>query len=232
MKKGCYTLGMRILIIEDNEKLAQSLKKGLEQKKFVADYLTDGNHGYQRLTSSDTSYDAVILDVMLPGKDGVSICRDLRKQNHRIPILMLTAKDTLAEKITGLEEGADDYLVKPFAFEELVARLRALLRRPSAMVSEEIVMYGISLNASTRTVSRNGHVVPLSHKEFTILEYLMRNPGRVVTRQEILDHAWEYEFNPFSNLVDVKIKNIRKKVDPDAQVIETIRGAGYRLNER
>lgn len=222
---------MRILIIEDNEKLARSLKKGLEQKKFVADYLVDGNQGYQRLVSAGHSYDALILDVMLPGKDGLSICRDLRKQGHRIPVLMLTAKDTLAEKIAGLEEGADDYLVKPFAFEELVARLRALLRRPVPIVHDEIVRGEISLNASTRTVTRNGHVVPLSHKEFTILECLMRNPGRVVTRQEILDHAWEYEFNPFSNLVDVKIKNIRKKVDPDAMAIETIRGAGYRFNE-
>ena len=221
---------MRILIIEDNEKLASSLKKGLEQKGFVADYLLDGNQGYRRVVSADSSYDAVILDVMLPGKDGVAICRELRQQGNQIPILMLTAKDTLAEKIAGLEEGADDYLVKPFAFEEVVARLRAILRRPAAIVPDEIVSAGLSLNASTHSVTKDGHKIPLSHKEFTILEYLMRNPGRVITRQEILDHAWEYEFNPFSNLVDVKIKNIRKKIDPDARIIETVRGTGYLFN--
>ena len=176
------------------------------------------------------SYDGVILDLMLPGKDGMSICRDLRSKNIKIPILMLTARDTLADKITGLEGGTDDYLVKPFAFEELIARLQAILRRPPMIVPQALVANGIMLNAATREITKNGKVVPFSHKEFTILEYFMRNPGRVITRQEILDHAWEYEFNSFSNLVDVKIKNIRKKIDPDARIIETIRGTGYRLN--
>jgi len=224
---------MRIMIIEDNQKLAQSIKKGLEQKGFVADYLTDGKLGYQRLSSSEQAYDGIILDLMLPTKDGMSICRDLRKDGNQTPILMLTAKDTLEDKVLGLEEGADDYLVKPFAFEELIARLRALLRRPkTSFTPKELSINGITLNTANHTVTKSGRLIPLSHKEFIILEYLMKNPDRVISRQEILDHAWEYEFNPFSNLIDVKIKNIRKKIDPDASLIETVRGAGYRFNQR
>ena len=222
---------MRILIIEDNEKIAQSIKKGLEQQNFVADYVTDGGVGYQRIVGSTGSYDGIILDLMLPTKDGMSICRDLRKQGNMIPILMLTAKDTTTEKIAGLEQGADDYLIKPFAFEELLARLRAILRRPATLITETLTSNDLMINTTTHQVTKRGKNIPLSHKEFTILEYLARNPNRVITRQEILDHAWEYEFNPFSNLVDVKIKNIRKKIDPDAVIIETVRGSGYRFNQ-
>ena len=225
-----YTELMRILIIEDNEKLAQTIKRGLEQKKFVADYVTDGMEGYRRISALNKSYDGIILDVMLPTKDGFSISHDLRAQGITTPILMLTARDTLADKISGFDGGADDYLVKPFAFEELIARLQAILRRPKNLVTQEIAVGGIRLNQTTREVQKDNQPIALSHKEFIILEYFMMNPDRVITRQEILDHAWEYEFNPFSNLVDVKIKNIRKKIDPKATLIETVRGAGYRFN--
>ena len=222
---------MRVLIIEDNIKLAQSLKKGLEHEGFVADYLTDGESGQKRLESTNNIYDVVILDVMLPKKDGLTVCKELREQHILVPILMLTAKDTVPDKIKGLHIGADDYLVKPFAFDELIARLHVLLRRPHITYSEELQTNDLTLNPVSRRVSKSGKDIKLTQKEFAILHYFMRNPDKVITRQEILDHVWEYEFTSFSNLVDVKIKNLRKKVDPENKIIETIRNVGYRFNE-
>lgn len=222
---------MRILIVEDNEKLAQSLKKGLEQEGFVADYLLDGESGQKRLESTDNTYDVVILDLMLPKKDGLTVCKELREQHISVPILMLTAKDTIPDKVKGLHVGADDYLIKPFAFDELVARLHVLMRRPQVMYSEEIQVNELMVNPVSRKVSKNGEEIKLTQKEFAILLYMMRNPNKVITRQEILDHVWDYEFTSFSNLVDVKIKNLRKKVDPENKIIETIRSVGYRFNE-
>jgi DNA-binding response OmpR family regulator len=222
---------MRVLIIEDNEKLASSLKKGLEQEGFIVDCLSDGEAGQKRLESTDSTYDVVVLDIMLPKKDGLTICRELRAQHISVPILLLTAKDTLADKVLGLNQGADDYLIKPFAFDELVARLHALLRRPPVTHVRELSIQDIVLNPLTRRVTKNRKVIKLTQKEFAILLYLMRNPGKVITRQEILDHAWDYDFTSFSNLVDVKIKNLRKKIDPQGVIIETIRSVGYRCNE-
>jgi DNA-binding response OmpR family regulator len=221
---------MKILVIEDNEKLAQSLKKGLEQEGFAVDCLFDGLAGQRRLEATDYAYDAVVLDIMLPKKDGITVCKELRAQQIMVPIIMLTAKDTVPDKVAGLNTGADDYLIKPFAFDELVARIRALLRRPEEAVSNELSAGDLTLDPITHRVEKRGREIKLSHKEFAILEYLMRNKGKVVRRQDILDHVWDYDFNSFSNLIDVKIKNLRKKVDPDNVIIETIRGIGYRLN--
>ena len=221
---------MKILFIEDNEKLAQSLKKGLEQEGFAVDCLYDGLAGQRRLEATDHAYDAVILDIMLPKKDGITVCKELRAQQITIPIIMLTAKDTVPDKIIGLNHGADDYIVKPFAFDELVARIHAVLRRPEETVASELYAGDLVLSSITHRVEKKGVEIKLSHKEFAILEYLMRNKGKVLRRQDILDHVWDYDFNSFSNLIDVKIKNLRKKVDRDNVIIETIRGVGYRLN--
>ena len=222
---------MKILIIEDNEKLAQSLKRGFEQEGFSADYLLDGETGQRRIEAKSDTYDAIILDIMLPLKDGISICKDVRAKNISTPILMLTARDTVSDKVTGLNIGADDYLVKPFSFDELMARLHALTRRPQSNYTQELNLNGIRLNPLTRRVFKNEKEVKLTQKEFEILAYFMRRPERVLTRQEILDHIWDYEFTTFSNLVDVKIKNLRKKIDPKGKIIETIWNVGYRFNK-
>jgi DNA-binding response OmpR family regulator len=222
---------VKILIIEDNEKLAQSLKRGLEQEGFAADYLLDGESGQRRIETKADAYNAVILDIMLPQKDGLAVCRDLRTKNISIPILMLTAKDTIPDKITGLNVGADDYLVKPFSFDELVARLHVLMRRTHSAYTQELHLNAIRLNPLTRRVFKNDKEIKLTQKEFAILAYFMRNPDRVLNRQEILDHVWDYDFTTFSNLVDVKIKNLRKKIDPKGKVIETVWNVGYRFNK-
>jgi len=222
---------MKILIIEDNEKLAQSLKRGLEQEGFSADYLLDGETGQRRIEAKSDVYDVIILDVMLPLKDGISVCRDVRAKNISTPILMLTARDTISDKVTGLNVGADDYLVKPFSFDELIARLHALMRRPQSNYTKELNISGIRLNPLTRRVFKNEKEIKLTQKEFEILSYFMRRPERVLSRQEILDHVWDYDFTTFSNLVDVKIKNLRKKIDPRGKIIETIWNVGYRFNK-
>lgn len=223
---------MRILIIEDNQKLAAALKDGLIESGFVIDCLFDGEQGQLRIETSYSAYDLVILDVMLPKRDGMTVCKNIRSQKINIPILMLTAKDTIADKVTGLNYGADDYLVKPFAFDELLARVHALLRRPQNTLAPELIVGNLTLNPLTKQVAIKGRGVTLTQKEFTILEFMMRNSGRVLNRQEIIDHAWEYDFTPYSNLVDARIKNIRKKIDPDNKLIQTVRGMGYLLNSK
>ncbi len=222
---------MKVLVIEDNEKLAQSLKRGLEQEGFSVDYLLNGESGQRRIESKADAYNAVVLDIMLPQKDGLAVCRDLRAQNISIPILMLTAKDAIPDKITGLNVGADDYLVKPFSFDELVARLHVLMRRTRSVYTHELNLNNIRLNPLTRRVFKNDKEVKFTQKEFAILAYFMRNPDRVLNRQEILDHVWDYDFTTFSNLVDVKIKNLRKKIDPKGKIIETVWNVGYRFNK-
>ena len=211
---------MKILIIEDNKKLAKSLKKGLEQEGFAADYLLTGLAGERRLEVNRKDYDLAILDLTLPDKDGVEVCKNLREKNVVLPIIMLTARDTVKDKILGLDSGADDYMVKPFSFEELISRIKALLRRPKQSLP----------NATTRRVFRNQKEIPLTLKEFGMLEYFMRQPNRVLTREQILDHLWDFDFSSFSNVVDVHIKNLRKKLGRDEKTLETIRGVGYRLN--
>jgi len=222
---------MKILIVEDNEKLASVIKRGLEQEGYAADYVLDGESGERRIELGIHDYDLVILDIMLPKKDGVTVCKDWRKANITIPVLMLTAKDTTEDKIIGLDSGADDYLIKPFSFDELTARIRALLRRPKEVLPAELKIKDIILNTATRKVTRAGKEIPLTLKEFMVLEYLMRNPNRVITRDELYDHAWDFAANAFSNTVDVHIKNLRKKIDNNnhEKLLETIRGVGYRF---
>lgn len=222
---------MKIFIIEDNEKLASGIKQGLEQEGYAADYVLDGESGARRIELGMGDYDLVILDIMLPKKDGVSVLRDWRKANITIPVLMLTAKDTTEDKIIGLDCGADDYLIKPFSFDELTARIRALLRRPKYALPVELKIRDVVLNTATRKMTCAGKAIPLTLKEFMVLEYLMRNPNKVITRDELYDHAWDFAANAFSNTVDVHIKNVRKKIDYNRheKLLETIRGVGYRF---
>ena len=222
---------MRILIIEDQEKLAKSLKKSLEQQGYAADYLLDGESGQRRIEIKEFDYDAVILDIMLPLRDGNQVCKNWRAAGIAIPVLMLTAKDAQADKVYGLDCGADDYLVKPFGNDELVARLRALLRRPRVLLAHILRVGDLALNPVTQQATINNHPIPFTAKEFMLLEYFLRNPNIVLRKEQILQHAWNYNSEMVSNIVDAHIKNIRKKlkeVDYD-DIIETVRGMGYRL---
>jgi DNA-binding response OmpR family regulator len=220
---------MKILIIEDNKKLADSIKNGLEQEGFAADCLFDGSSGERRILINRKDYDAVVLDLMLPEKDGIEICQSWREASITIPVLMLTARDATNDKVKGLNSGADDYLSKPFAFEELVARLKALLRRPQ--IAPNIVLHSkdITLDTVAHRVERNFQKIDLTLKEFMVLEYLMRNQNKVITRDALYDHAWDFADSSFSNTVDVHIKNLRKKINDNGKIIQTIRGVGYKM---
>lgn len=222
---------MRILIIEDQEKLAKSLKKGLEQEGYAADYLLDGEAGQRRIEVKQNDYDAVILDLMLPKKHGIEVCKNWRSQNITIPVLMLTAKDTMNDKVVGLDGGADDYMVKPFGHQELLARLRALLRRPRQTLPAKLVVGDLVLDTVNKQAVCKSAELPLTVKEFALLEYFMRNPNRVLSRQQILEHIWNYDFDSFANVVDVHVKNLRKKLSGVhyEHVLQTVRGMGYRL---
>jgi DNA-binding response OmpR family regulator len=221
---------MRILIIEDQEKLALSIKKGLEHHGYAVDTLFDGAQGLRRIESSHSDYDLVLLDVMLPSTDGITICKEVRKKAIALPILMLTAKDTVDDKVLGLNTGADDYLVKPFSFEELVARVNALLRRPVEAVAPILSVGEITLNTITRKVTKKNKDIILTAKEFSILEQFMLHPNEVLTREKILSHVWDFAFEGFSNVVDVHIKNLRKKLqNKNETLFETVHGVGYRF---
>jgi DNA-binding response OmpR family regulator len=222
---------MRILVVEDNEKLAASLKKGLANNGFAADCVFDGETAERRIEVHREDYDLVVLDLMLPKKNGIDVCRSLREKNIMVPILMLTAKNTTEDKILGLNSGADDYLAKPFSHGELVARINALLRRPSQSLPRELKSGDVRLDLSSRKVYRGDEEIPLTLKEFMVLEYLMRHPNEVVTREQILSHAWDFAFESWSNVVEVHIKNLRQKIYPkgNEKILETIRGIGYRL---
>jgi DNA-binding response OmpR family regulator len=220
---------MKILLTEDNEKLALSIKKGLEQEGYAVDVLLNGEEAERRMVTNSQDYDAMVLDVMLPGKDGISVCNSLREANIMTPIIMLTAKDTTSDKIAGLDAGADDYLIKPFAFDELLARLRAVLRRPVEVAPLVLKANNLELNTNTKVITIDGTPVLLTLREFGILEYLLRHPNQVVSREQILAHVWGYSFDSFSNVVDVHIKNLRKKLSHYEKNLETLRGMGYRL---
>jgi len=222
---------MHILIIEDNEKLSKALKTGLEQEGYAVDYILDGLEGEKRLELNHEYYDLLILDLMLPNRSGLEICKNIRNKNILIPIIMLTAKDTTEDKIFGLDTGADDYIIKPFSFEELLSRIRALSRRPKESLPVELSANGVVLNASTKKVYYNGKEIFLTLKEFRLLEYLMIHTGQVITRQQIFDHLWDFDFDTFSRVVDVHINNLRKKINKknNEHIIETIRGVGYRF---
>ena len=224
---------MRILIVEDEEKLANSLKKGLEKEGYAVDFVLDGESGQRRIETSYKDYDLVVLDLMLPQKNGFEVCREIRAINIVIPIIILTARDAIEDKVLALDSGADDYMVKPFALEELIARIRALLRRPEQTLPVELQIGDLTLNTTTRKVYRKDQELPLTLKEFGLLEYLMRHPNQVLTREQILDHLWDFAFDSFSNVVDVHIKNLRKKIDGEnnEKILETIRGVGYRIKD-
>ncbi|PMQ00871.1 MAG: DNA-binding response regulator [Dictyoglomus sp. NZ13-RE01] len=222
---------MRILIVEDEKKLALAIKKGLEREGFAVDCAFDGEEAQYFIETGSEDYDLVILDIMLPKKDGIAICKEVRKKGITTPILMLTAKDKIEDKVLGLDSGADDYLVKPFAFDELLARIRALLRRPKQLVPEILKVGDLTLDTSSRRVFKGDKEIFLTSKEFAILEYLMRNVNKIVSREQILAHVWDYDSESFSNVVDVHIKNLRKKIDTENgnKILQTIRGMGYRL---
>ncbi len=224
---------MRILVAEDDKTLANILKKTLEKEGYAVDLLSEGETIERRLEISHADYDIVILDLGLPGRDGLSICRDTRAHGIKLPILVLSARSEPEIKIAALEAGADDYLTKPFAIQELLARLRALLRRPAPVQIDELTVGDLKLNRLTRIITRQNHPITLTVKEFTLLEYLMRHPNQIISRHQIIDELWGYDFVSGSNIVDVHIKNLRKKISSGKQkVLETVRGLGYRLLDR
>ncbi|MDP3963816.1 MAG: two-component system response regulator RppA [bacterium] len=224
---------MKILLVEDEEKLAKSLQRGLEQDGYTVDCVFDGETAQKRIELHHEDYDLVILDLMLPKRNGLDICRSIRSQNITIPVLILTARDGLEDRVGGLECGADDYLIKPFSFDELSARIRALLRRPREALPAQLLVRNVLLNPATRKVLKNGKEIPLTLKEFELLEYLMRNKNRAVSREQLFSHVWDFATDSFSNVVDVHIKNLRKKLAENAheKFIETVRGVGYRIEE-
>jgi len=222
---------MRILLIEDERKVASFLQRGLGAEHYSVDVAYDGEEGLARLCNGP--YDLVILDVMLPQRDGLAVLREARQRGVQTPVLLLTARDTLADKVTGLDQGADDYLTKPFAFEELLARVRALLRRGAAAQPTILAFADLRLDPAARQVTRAGKRIDLTAKEFALLEFFLRNPGRVLSRALIAQHVWGVEFDTFTNVIDVYVKYLRKKIDADFEpkLIHTVRGAGYVLKE-
>ena len=222
---------MKILVVEDEHLIATSIKKGLEQEKYVVDVAFDGLTGYDLASSGD--YDLIILDLMLPKMDGLSVCRRIRQEKNHTPILMLTAKSQLEDKVIGLDSGADDYLTKPFAFEELLAHIRALARRPQSTVNEILSFSDLTFNLSTLEVSRQGKNIKLSGKEYALLECLMRHPRQVLSKDQLIKHVWSYESNILPNTVEVYIRNLRQKIDKNYKVklIKTVRGFGYKISD-
>ncbi len=220
---------MRILLIEDNRRLSESLRATLVDDGYAVDAAYDGIEGEEM--AGFTPYDVIILDVLLPKRDGIEVCRSLRNQRVSTPILMLTARDGLDDRVLGLDSGADDYLVKPFELPELRARLRALMRRESGRKSGDLVVADLRLDPATHDAWRGDAALDLTAKEFSLLEYLMRNANRLVTREMVVSHLWDYDQMIASNVVDVHIRRLRRKVDDpyDIKLIETVRGAGYRL---
>lgn len=222
---------MKILVVEDEEKLADALSRGLVAHGYAADIVGDGKKALSRITMHRNDYDLVILDLMLPSMDGLEICKSIREQGIVLPILILTARNETENKVNLLLSGADDYLVKPFSFAELLARVQALLRRPNGMLPEVLQVGDIELNTVERRVFRGGKEISLTLKEFGLLEYFMRHPDQVVNREDLLAHLWDFNYASFSNVVDVHIKNLRQKLGEGntGAILETIRGIGYRL---
>jgi DNA-binding response OmpR family regulator len=221
---------MKILIVEDNVKLAGYVKMALESRSYAVDTAYDGETGEEQAFYNE--YDLIILDLMLPKKDGVSICKNLRKAGITTPIIMLTAKGELEDKVEGLDSGADDYLLKPFELEELLARVRALIRRPEIKKGETYRYRDIKMDPAAHKVELSGKAVSLTFKEYAVLEYLILHKGRVVTRGQILEHCWDSDYDSFSNIVDVYVKRLRRKLnDKDEKYIKTVRGLGYQLQE-
>ena len=220
---------MKVLIVEDEKRIASFVRKGLEAQGFVVEISQDGDEGCALATSRP--YDVLVLDIMLPGRDGLSILRNLRERRIPLPVILLTARSELNERLEGLNLGADDYLTKPFHIEELIARLHAVTRRAAGASQSVLAVADLTMNLLTRKVTRGDQALGLTAREFSLLEHLMRSPGRVLTRVEICERVWDYNFDPGTNLVDVYIQRLRKKVDGASarKLIETIRGVGYRI---
>ncbi|MEH2267827.1 MAG: response regulator transcription factor [Nostoc sp.] len=222
---------MNVLFVEDEAKIANFVRAGLKEQGFVVDYCDNGDDGYLRALNNE--YDVIVLDIMVPGKDGLSILKLLRRQGRNAPVILLTARNELDDRLEGLNLGADDYIAKPFFVEELAARIHAVVRRSVSERQNQLGVGPIKLDRITREVTCNHRAIELTSREFNLLEYLMRSPGRVFTRTQILEHVWGYDFNPNTNVVDVCIQRIRKKIDPidEAVWIESIRGVGYRFRK-
>lgn len=222
---------MRILIVEDEPDLLDALKKQLQSSGYSVDACGNGLDAEDYLKMA--TYDAVVLDIMLPGIDGLTLLKKMRAEGNTTHVLLLTALDSIENKVNGLDAGADDYLVKPFAYDELLARLRVLLRRRSGQTTNVLEYGGLVMDLNSRTVTRDGTEITLSSKEFAVLEYLLRNPGHVLSRDKIENHVWNYDFEGGSNVVDVYIRYLRKKIDTgfNKKLLHTIRGAGYVLRE-
>jgi two-component system, OmpR family, response regulator len=221
---------MRVLVVEDEVKIARAIRRGLEHEGYAADVVATGGEAIRRATEHD--YDAVVLDVMIPAPDGFAVCRQLRASNRWAPVLMLTARDSVEDRIRGLDAGADDYLVKPFSFGELLARLRALLRRAPPARPTILQAGDLALDPSAHVVTRAGRPVALSAREFALLEFLVRHAGQVLTRTAMLEHVWDYRYAGDSNVVDVYIGYLRRKIDEPfgSPLIRTVRGVGYILD--
>ena len=222
---------MRILIAEDDKQVAGFLKKGLKEEQYAVDVCYDGEEALFQAQVND--YDLVILDVMLPKKNGFAVCKEIREEGILTPILMLTVRDQLKDKVRGLQEGADDYLTKPFAFEELLARIKALLRRTQDYKTKTLKVGDLELDPVSRKVSREGKIITLTGKEYALLEYLMRNKGRIITQSMMIDHVWDMNYDGLSNVVNVYINHLREKIDKEfsRKYIHTLRGSGYKIDE-
>lgn len=222
---------MRILVIEDEKKVASFIRQGLEEERYVVETALDGNTGLE--LAINNPFDAILLDVMLPGKDGFTILKEVRGAGVTTPILMLTARSSTEDRIQGLDLGADDYLPKPFSFEELAARLRSILRRSSPEKTTKLTCGDLTLDTVSHLAFRFGKEIELTTKEYALLEYLMRNKNRILSRSTITQHVWKHNFDPESNIIDVYIKRLRSKIESDTskQLIQSIRGVGYRMRE-
>ncbi len=220
---------MRILVVEDEHRIAAFLKRGLVEEGYAVDVAYDGDEALD--WHAVAPYDLILLDVLLPGQSGIEVCRALRRRGVHTPILMLTARDAIEDRVTGLDAGADDYLTKPFAFSELLARIRALLRREPGTRSLVLQIADLTLDPAMHVVTRAGTIITLANKEYQILEYMMRNENRALTRMMIAEHVWDYEFDNASNVIDVHIRALRRKLDDDhaVKLIHTVRNVGYRL---
>lgn len=228
---------MRILLVEDDVAIARSLKEGLEDEAYAVDVVHDGDEGYRTATADDYDViilDVIILDVMLPEMNGYEVCRALRKDGNQTPILMLTARDAERDIVEGLDMGADDYLAKPFSFEVLLARLRALLRRPNEKLEEVLRVGGLTLDPSLKKVTRANQEISLTAKEYAVLEYLMRNAGKVLSKEQIISHVWDFDADVLPNNVELFIMFLRRKIDKpfDSKLIHTVPGFGYKLEDK
>jgi DNA-binding response OmpR family regulator len=222
---------MRILVVEDETGLANSIVAGLKEERYAVDRAADGETA--EFLAETNEYDLIVLDVMLPKLDGFQVCRDLRSRNVKTPILMLTALDGTADKVKGLDSGAEDYLTKPFSFEEFLARVRALLRRGPLVARTTLEYADIKMDLIAHTVSRGGRRIDLTAKEYGLLEYFLRNPGRVISRSQLAEHVWDQYFDPMSNVIDVSVSHLRKKLETEdsARVLRSVRGMGYILKD-